>query len=136
MNGYTMINMTCKKSYHCSFDCKVCIYNNKESTEYFKKLYNEVINELTKYKQQHRLNKNYNKICPICKKQFYEKRLNVKYCSDDCREKGYKITKAKIHKEWYQKNKQYQLNYQKIRYHLKKYGNNLSYQHRIYLINT
>jgi len=114
MNGY--ITMTCKKPYHCSFDCKICIYSD---LEHFKKLYNEVTNELTKYKNQHRLSRNYNKICFTCKKIFYEKRLNIIYCSDDCREKGKIIKQKENHRIWYQKNKEHVLEYQRIQRKIK-----------------
>ena len=74
---------------------------------------------MTKYKKPYRLNKDYNKTCFTCNKIFYEKRLNVIYCSDDCREKG-QIIKQKInHKDWYKRNKEKQLKYQRIQYRLK-----------------
>ena len=108
--------MTCKNPYNCNFNYKICIYSD---LEHFKKIYNEVINELTKYKSQHRLERNYYKTCPICKKVFYDKRLNVKFCSDDCREKGYKKIRKKCSKDWYEKNKEHLLEYQRTQYRLK-----------------
>lgn len=74
---------------------------------------------MAKYKPQYRLNKNYNKICPICKKQFYEKRLNVKYCSDNCREKGNKIIQKRNAKKWYKEHKKHLLEYQRKQYRKK-----------------
>jgi len=47
---------------------------------------------MTKHKTPHRLKiESYNKTCPICLKQFYDKSINYrKYCSKECSEIGYK----------------------------------------------
>ena len=58
-------------------------------------------------------------ICPICKKNFYSKDLRLIYCSEVCREIGYKIQQQKNQKEYYHR-------------HI---GNIYTHQHRIYLKN-
>ena len=49
--------------------------------------------------------------CPYCKKPFKPRRINQKYCSEECRENNYKEHR----KEYYQQNKQ------RIRLQQKKY---------------
>jgi len=71
---------------------------------------------MTKYKHQHRLNKEYNKVCSICNKSFYTKDLRLIYCSESCREKGRNINQKKNHQDWYKKNKERILKQLRIKY--------------------
>ena len=75
---------------------------------------------MTIYKPQHRLLLDYNIVCPICGRVFYSKKLNVKYCSEYCREVGRKLVQHNNHKRWRDKNREYLRQYQRNLYAINK----------------